>query len=227
MSEKVVARMPAWLITATRLLESMPPERNTPTGTSLTRCESTACEEDRGGLARRFRSLASGIVPGGVRDRGCERRRESARFEVSAVRRNGGTTETMWPGGTAEIPSMMVRGFVDGAEGQKAEEAVRIELARDEAGAQERANFGCEKKLVAGMKVVKRLDAQGITREQQELALFHPRARGQICRAGAGMNLLPNAVGSEDHLGIGVAIEASARGFQLRTKFAKVCRSRR
>jgi len=72
--------------------------------------------------------------------------------------------------------------LVDGAEGQKAEEAVRIELARDEAGAQERANFGCEKKLVAGMKVVKRLDAQGITREQQELALFIPEREGNMPR---------------------------------------------
>src|SRR5205085_3646160 len=86
-----------------------------------------------------------------------------------------------------------------------------------------RLQFGTEEQSGSRPRIVKRLLAKAITREQKPALLPVPkRKRKHAVEAAQSAGRSPRLAGFENHFGIGTSAKARALGLQLRPQFLKV-----
>jgi len=118
--------------------------------------------------------------------------------------------------------------FADGAEKQvRGNRGVR-KLRRNAAAGKERAHFGCKQQAATPDRVVERLDAQRIAREENcgcgaaaTLGHFDDGEREHAAQSGDGL-FTPLLVGVDDYFSVGAGEERVALGFEFLAQLAKI-----
>ena len=201
------------LASATIALESIPPLRKLPSGTSETICRRIARADFR--LAAASAHSSSGSSSGA-----------------------NDTSQYCW----MRSPSSRVRGEVAGRELVDALED-RVGIGNPEEGQvvgdrvapqgragerlEERLDLGSEVERPVSLRVVERLDAEAVAREEELAALVVPdREREDPVQALEHLGAVARVHG-EDDLGVAGRLEGEAVALELRLQLAGSCRARR
>ena len=202
---------------ATTALESTPPERNAPSGTSEIMRSRTDSSR------RRFSSSqASSSVIG-----------------LASVKRTSQYSTgsgTGWPRLTVSVCAgrQLLRAGEDRARlGHVAEREVLldragIDLAAEPGMHQQRLELGAEEQRAVGQhRVVQRLHAQPVARHEQRLAVPVVEREGEHAAEAVDAALAPRLPGVDDHLGVAAGVEHVARAPAAPGSVPGSCRSRR
>ena len=190
-------------------LESMPPERKTATGTSLTMWSSALWRSSS------LRSLSNSLRI--VHGDWCVEQIPVALLADSAV---GGHAHPAPGRQHADVLNERLsarRRLVR----QVAQQPVGVQLTRDAVAGQQRADLGAERKVAAvGTGVVERLDAKSIARQEQFAAAAVPDGEGEHAAQPLEAVCAPARICPQDDLRIGV--RAPAVGTQLRADVGEI-----
>ena len=162
-------------------LESRPPDRKRPSGTSLMRW-----------LGRSPPGGSEGRRP--ARASPAERLVRARSGETSSGGARGPPARDqvrVWPGGSFRMPwkKVSVAGQVAG--GEELRERRAVERRAPGRHRQDRLDLGGEQQLPVGHRVVQRLDAEPVAREEQALAASGPRGRRRTCPGAARRSARP------------------------------------
>ena len=106
-------------------------------------------------------------------------------------------------------------------------EGFEVDLAVDRAGGEERLDLGPEVEPPVPLRVVQRLDADAIAREQQRAARPIPERDAEHAAQPPERRLAPLLVGVDDHFRVAGGVEARDRRPRARRGARGSCRSRR